>query len=79
MISQPTNGHAGGLAVGVVVGVLNPSTEERRAVGAEDWPATSATGETGVWLTSTPGTIDTPRRFPRALFDATMAMTHPSS
>jgi GTP cyclohydrolase I len=75
MMSQPANGHAPSLAVGVVDDLLTPSIEPSRVVGAEDWHRYERylgeiLGAFGLDL-SAAGTVDTPRRFLRALYDAT--------
>jgi GTP cyclohydrolase I len=74
-MSQPTNGHGPSLGVGVVDDLLTPSAEPSRVVGAEDWHRYERylgeiLGAFGLDL-STPGTVETPRRFLRAMYDAT--------
>lgn len=72
---HPTNGHGPTLALAVVDGLVAPSAGPARHVGAEDWRryegyVAEIFGSFGLNL-STPGTVDTPRRFLRALYDAT--------
>lgn len=75
MMSQPANGHAPRLAIGVVDDLLAPSVEPSRVIGGEDWHRYERylgeiLGAFGLDL-STTGTVDTPRRFLRGLYDAT--------
>ncbi len=74
-MQQPANGHAPDLAVDVLDGLLAHSPGSTRDIGAEDWRryeryVGEILGAFGLEL-STPGTVDTPRRFLRALYDAT--------
>jgi len=74
-MSRPNNGHGPSLGVGVVNDLLTPSAEPSRVVGAEDWHRYERylgeiLGAFGLDLL-TPGTVDTPRRFLQAMYDAT--------
>ncbi len=74
-MSHATNGHDHGLAVEVLDGLVTPSVGSSRHVGPDDWRRyerylTEILGAFGLDL-STPGTVDTPRRFLRAIYDAT--------
>jgi GTP cyclohydrolase I len=70
-----SNGHAPSLARDVIDGLVAPSHRAHRRVGDADWRrfqgyVAEIFGAFGLDLT-TPGTVDTPRRFLRALYDAT--------
>ncbi len=72
---QATNGHAPNATFDVLDGLLSGSPGSTRDIGAEDWRRYEGylgeiLGAFGLDL-STPGTLDTPRRFLRALYDAT--------
>ncbi len=74
-MSHPTNGHAPALDGDVLVGLVRPTDTGRRRFADADWRrfeayAAEILGAFGLDL-STPGTLDTPRRFLRALYDAT--------
>jgi GTP cyclohydrolase I len=70
-----TNGHAPTMARDPVADLVSPPHPTRRDVADADWRrfegyAAEILGAFGLDL-ATPGTVDTPRRFLRALFDAT--------
>ncbi len=72
---QPANGHVPSLAVDVPAGLVARSAGASRHLGEEDWRryeryVSEILGSFGLDL-STPGTADTPRRFLRAIYDAT--------
>lgn len=74
-MSHATNGHGPSLAIDVLDGLVTPSVGTSRHVGEEDWRryegyVAEILGSFGLDL-STPGTADTPRRFLRAIHDAT--------
>ncbi len=74
-MSHATNGHDASLALEVLDGLVAPSAGASRRVGEEDWRryeryVGEILGAFGLDL-ATPGTVDTPRRFLRALYDAT--------
>ncbi len=74
-MSHATNGHDPSLAVEALDGLVAPSVGSNRHVGGEDWRryegyVAEIFGSFGLDL-STPGTADTPRRFLRAIYDAT--------
>jgi GTP cyclohydrolase I len=74
-MSHPTNGHAPILDGDVLVGLVPRTDKGRRRIDDADWRRYE--GYAAEILTafaldiSTPGTLDTPRRFLRALYDAT--------
>lgn len=70
-----SNGHASGLALAIVDGLSPPALRAGRDIPAGDWTryegyVAEILGSFGLDL-STPGTADTPRRFLRAVYDAT--------
>jgi GTP cyclohydrolase IA len=69
------NGHDGGLALESLDGLIPPTPRPNRGLRDEDWGrfegyVAQILGSFGLDL-STPGTVETPRRFLRALYDAT--------
>ena len=74
-MSHATNGHGPSVTVDVLDGLVAPSVGSSRHVSEEDWRRYEGyvgeiLGSFGLDL-STPGTADTPRRFLRAIHDAT--------
>lgn len=70
-----TNGHGPHTTINELDGLIVPSATNRREIGDEDWRryegyAAEILGAFGL-DTTTPGTADTPRRFLRAIYDAT--------
>lgn len=73
-MTHATNGH-GPIAVDVLDGLISASAEASRHISDEDWRRYEGYvgeifGSFGLDL-STPGTAETPRRFLRAIYDAT--------
>jgi GTP cyclohydrolase I len=74
-MSHAANGHAAELADSVLERLIEPADGTSRGISDEDWRryeryVAEILGAFGLDL-STPGTVATPRRFLRALYDAT--------